>query len=406
MNTIPRHAQSVSRKPFDAAPKKRRVTVNTCVDNNLQMPSAQERAVLTANSRKLGTDFTPQQAREQMSALRNASTQDAKIIDKRTMPPPVVPPMPPIAPPVMQPVQTSTVKYDEIEHRVATKSENTSSHSERIILPSGCIFYNFNDITIQPFKPAALAKLFKATKNEDYMLFYDVINSTINVDIRDLWQIDARHILYWHKINSFPRTKFYYEWTSIYGNKNKTAIDYTNVATTPLSMKRERYLEWNNKGIQIPTVRDFEHYMSFKGKLEDDEKWLYDRAQFVLGNDDLHAKRARFENADNVDLIYDIKDFMNELTTGKIVESFQAKDVNFSHEAAIEKLSKEAPILAAILADESEVLSDDFRELLNEKKAITDSELIRLNACNSGEAEPMLETIPLELSVFEFFPQL
>jgi hypothetical protein len=302
-----------------------------------------------------------------------------------------------------QPIPTQLPKIENVEMRVSEPASN-NPFSERLALPSRGIFYNFGDIQIRPFEAADLAALFKANRKRDMILFYDVISRTINVDIRDLWIVDVKRIMYWHRINSFPKTPFFVNWTSLYGNENKTKIDFSVVNSTPLTMTREKYMEWQEKGFKCPSLRDEEHYDSFRGNLEEDEQWLYEKAAYLQGKD-LHEQRKRFNDPEAIDLIYQVAEFRQEIGESDIIETATVKDVKFKHDDALEKLTQELEVANVILATELD-LTEEQEQLIVDRKTKVETEIHRLKASNPGEAEPVLETITLRLNVLDFFPNI
>lgn len=305
--------------------------------------------------------------------------------------------------PLIPPQRVEPEKPKQYEHLVTTEPELLGDFSERIILPSLCVFYDFKDIMIRPFDVPRLAKLYRAIKARDFILFNDVLDWSINVDIRNMWTVDVKYIMHWHKINSFIQMPHITKWTSIYGNKNDTTIEMTDLVVDPLKMTEERVAYWQSKGITYPCLRDQEHYESFNDNLQDDDRYLYERAFYLLDGT-LHDRKARLEHEKSLDILYQIKEFRKELNEIELELKARVRDKHFQKGDAIEKLSKELEGIDQILAEETNI-PPNLEAFLQDRKEIVSTELNRLTS-NTGEAEPLLETIVLDIQVFDFFPDL
>lgn len=301
------------------------------------------------------------------------------------------------------PLETPEPKNEQIEHRVNRPLQELGEFTQRTILPSGGIFYDFNDIAIRPITTAELAKMHKAVETKDIVLFNDVLDATVNVDIRDLWLLDVRYIMIWHKINSFVRMPYNTTWTSIYGNKNRTRVDMTDIVVNPVKMSREKYAQYRAKGLTAPLLRDQEHYESFSDDLPQDDIFLYERAMFLSGGN-LHERKKTLEKT-GLDILFDIKEFRDELNLAEVEIKAKVKDQHFDYKNALTRLNDDLSGINDILANETDI-PESLETLMDERKTKIENELLRLTNTNPGEAEPLLETIPLNISVFDFFPDL
>ncbi len=291
-----------------------------------------------------------------------------------------------------------------IEHRVTEPLiRDEDSFNERTILPSGCIFYPFSDVQIRQFGVPDLSKLYRAVQNSDHMLFNDVIGATLNIDVRDLWIQDYQYILQWHKINSFIRLPYNTTWTSIYGNKNRSKVKMTDLIVEPLKMTKERYAYWESRGFKYPSLRDQEHYQSFSDNLNDDQKFLYERAAYLVG-DSFDERVSRLSN-EGIDILFDLKEFRQELLEGKVYLQASLQDQHFEYDKSLNFLREAVKEINEILLNDTSI-PESWEDSLIDRKSKIDQEIKRLESVNPGEAEPMLETIPLNISAFDFFPDI
>ena len=425
MNNTPSNGAPVATVPFTTIPQKvkRRVDINSGFSPDLRLPTQKEIMASKASAPQMGQQ-PPQQfvPPPQPQAAPQQHTIQAN--------PPIVPrnaqlltsgdPTESMRLPTVITNNSDMAVFDEeLFERFQAPSANVEMRinendridlgpfSERLALPSNGVFYDFNSIVIRPFKAPELALLYKAKKNRDIVLLNDTVSKTVNVDIRELWTIDARWVMYWHRWNSFPKTPYLASWESIYGNANKTKILMSDVNITPIKMTRDEYATWHNKGFKVPTVRDTEHLDTFRDKLSEEDLWLYERALFLRGNN-LHQQKKILDTDENsVDILYKIKEFSQLIAEGQIIETAKSKDQHFNYDAAIKRLGADLEMINSILGDELG-LNPEQEHLLYERRSKVIVELSRLVEFKDqpGEAEPVLETIVLKLGVLDFFPDI
>jgi hypothetical protein len=381
--------QPVQQVPFPNQQNKARraVSVNAALDSNLRLP-------------------TPEQLQPKRAVQANPPIQPIKYNQPNEhLPEPtkVLTNSPDLAFFNEEAFQLEQMPDDNVEMRPTEKMSQDSMFGERLALPSNNILYDAQNVFIRPFKAPELAMLYKAKKRRDTVLLYDTLDKTLNVSIRKLWTVDARWVMYWHRMNSFIKTPYLATWQSIYGNSNKTKIALTDVSVTPLKMTKERYQEWYAKGYKVPDVQDSEHYSTFSGKLEEDQAWLYERAMYLQGSG-LHEQKAKLDSEEGVELLYEIKEFIAELSDSGIYETTQVKDQHFVYDEALKTLAADLEMLNNALATEIN-LDPITEELFYKRRDAVQKELTRLIS-NPGEAEPMLETINLKLGILDFFPDL
>ena len=401
MNTTPRNGAPVSTTPFTSAPKtKRSIQVGSAFDPNLRVPSATERFAKPLPPVRPAVQANPPITPLNLEQLNKTDTGFAKELPK------VITNNTDLATFEDSVFEKNNIVAELVEMRVDDRIDN-DPFSERIALPSGGIFYNFNSVTIRPFKVPELALLYKAKKNRDITLLNDTVGKTLNVDIRDLWTVDARWVMYWHRMNSFVKTPYLATWESLYGNTNKTKIEFSDIDVTPLSLTKEEYQVWVSKGLKAPNVRDLEHLDTFRDKLSEEDLWMYERALFLQGSD-LHQQKKVLEFDENsVEILYRIKEFSKAFSESQIIETSKAKDSFFNYGEAVKHLGADLEMINSILTTEIN-LKPAVEDLLVERQAKVVSELARLAkfASNPGEAEPMLETITLRLGLLDFFPDI
>jgi hypothetical protein len=405
---------SNSRVPFAPINRpKRQVNVTTAFDPKLRMPTHAEmqpkRKVManTPIAQRTAVPSMPSQIMEFNFDEPMPAIPDS--IAPRIAQQPFVPPAPvnlvnnPDLSVFDDEFDKQNMPSNSVELRVEDRIQD-SVFVERIALPSGGIFYDFNSVQIRPFKVPELAALYKAKKRKDTVLLYDTLDKTINVDIRNLWTVDAKFIMYWHRMNSFIKTPYRATWESIYGNTNKTKITMSDIKVTPITMTKLQYAEWYAQGFKAPTIRDAEHLDTFRDKLSEDELWMYERALYLQGKD-LHEQKEKLESENGIDILYAIKDFIAALSENTIVETAKAKDVHFNYLDALRHLGAEIEVIDSILSNEIN-LDENAVEIFTNKKIVNTKEIARLAALNPGEAEPLLETITLRLGILDFFPDL
>ncbi|MDE1905568.1 MAG: hypothetical protein KGH75_03850 [Rhodospirillales bacterium] len=408
MSTSPGNGAPIRTLPFSEPSKqKRRVTVGASFDNNLAIPTQQE----IAQAKKPVIQANPP-IRQQPSNLPETTFKSPQItpLSEQDLLNELA--LPELVQPKEQIDSTQVFEkhlvpaLDLVEMRIDDKID-TGPFSERIALPSNGIFYSFNSVAIRPFKVSELALLYKAKKNRDIVLLNDTVSKTvIGCDYRDLWVIDARWVMYWHRMNSYVKTPYLASWESLYGNTNKTTITMSDIHVTPPTITREEYLRWYEKGFKVPNVRDMEHLDTFRSKLDDSQLWMYEKALYLQGTN-LHEQKALMENSDEgVELLYQIKEFESLISKGQIVETATAKDQFFNYEKAIQYLGSNLEVINNLLNNELNI-DPITQDLLYAKRHEIMEELARLAPfTNSGEAEPKLETITLSLGILDFFPDL
>jgi len=285
---------------------------------------------------------------------------------------------------------------------------------ERIDLMSGFVFYPWKECHIRRFDLPDQVKITKARETRNLSMLIDVIGSTLDpsVNVRQLIPTDFRFLLYWHRWNSYTSVPFNVNWKSRYGFNNVYRITETDVKYVYPTITEEEYAAWEAKGFSMPTVADYEVFET--EQFTRDELYLLDRSQWFKGEPD--------ENG--VVTIQQKINKMTELTRGNLgllAERFEfIKAVNCGIEESVDlRCTKFNPHdYAASLYEQAEVLRENSDEYITKDreayKAIIESaeeaELeadgIRETLAKGGEVQAALETITLNISPLDFFPNL
>ena len=260
---------------------------------------------------------------------------------------------------------------------------------------------------------------------------YDALNNCIIQDIRVLTEQDLRFLMYWWKINSFPRSPYTVTWTSRYGNKNSTVV--TDVGR--LTIKRLTGLtpaEYNGflaKGVRMPTLRDTEAVQVLP-KLSPVDEFLALRAQYVhLTAEDeatyvnhdtgeplgwFESRMEKLRQPGGIDLLTDISEFAQKIEHG-VIESVEDSDRFFDPEKAVEHLRFMADSFVSVVNDKADVY--DASVLLNFSAKADEYEQeakdieAKLRAVKDGvdgatAPEPRKEVVQMSLTLADFFPAL
>ena len=198
---------------------------------------------------------------------------------------------------------------------------------ETVDLPSRGIFYDRDQVRVRPLKVRHLCKIQGAVESKAISGILNVLDSCIDIDIRDLTQPDFRFLMYWWRLHSFPKTPLQLTWWSKYGNKNVSTIADTNLTVAVTTETRHRVQEYKQKGLTYPTVRELEY--SVVNSLTPEDEWLFNHAQYYVGSD----IDEKIENLDKASSTFkeDIEEFKKVFEHG-IDENIYARDIHFDKE--------------------------------------------------------------------------
>lgn len=92
--------------------------------------------------------------------------------------------------------------------------ENGSSKYHGVLLPSQFHFYEWKELQVRQFNIQDLLSIYEARVKGKFRLLVDVISSTLlNQSAYDLTFEDFWYLLYWHRLNSYRKSKLQLEWT-------------------------------------------------------------------------------------------------------------------------------------------------------------------------------------------------
>ena len=203
----------------------------------------------------------------------------------------------------------------------------------------------------RPFNIKILASVSEAMISKSTDILLEALQPTLNYDIKSLTIADYYYLMYWLRLNSYPNSPLFVEWTSRYGNKQSTRVDMKSFEVTELKMTKQEYLQWISKGFCFPTMRDFVYQQN--SELKESEKWMVSYAQYIVAADnkadDKYMKRKiqAFEDM-GVDAITEVTKFSEHMTHG-VVEQVTTRDEKFDIDAAISFISNEIEELTKLV---------------------------------------------------------
>lgn len=308
----------------------------------------------------------------------------------------------------------------------------------RQTLASNGVFYD-RDVFVRPLTVVDLMALLPGLNaldkgdNSGLTIVFDALANCIVQDVRDLTDSDLRTLLYWWKINSNPRAPYTVHWTSTrYGNKNSVVIkDVAQLEIIPLTtMTRDEYLDYNRRGVRIPTVRDSEAIKRMPKNVSDADRWLAQRAQYVYIAPEreqdyidpetgeplgwFESRMARLKEPDGMELLSTISEFADKIEHG-VVETLEAQDAFFEPEKAVAHLTMVKDSFERLInegADKYDPVTimsfantvKDFEEEIESiKKAMKD---IADGVEGAQLPEPRKEVVQLTLTLADFFPSI
>lgn len=276
----------------------------------------------------------------------------------------------------------------------------------RVDLPSKHVFYDFQDVFIRPFKIKELSKIWLATQENSFTHLVDAMDATLadGVDLRDLLPQDFKFLMYWHRINSYPRSPFTIDWTSKYGDKLKHTVRETNLDITTCTMSRDEVEAYREYGLVAPTVRDVE--VLKMETMTPDQEFLWERAQYVVGNS-IEEKLARLDEFPDLEVEDHIYEFSERLKFG-VTETVTVLNTMFDPMRAITGLREQAKkVKNFVESNPDEPVIKMTGEALLEKAQEYETEAEEIEeALAAGKAvRPAEEQITLTVDAMNFFPR-
>ena len=273
------------------------------------------------------------------------------------------------------------------------------SSYERINLPSNCIFYDFDSLLMREFDANDLSLIHKAVIRKNFSLLVDAVGNTLkDVDVRSLTTKDFFFLMYHHRLNDYPSSPYNIPWTSRYGNDNVTQIKTSDLNIVHLKLTEEDYQAYKALGLRYPTVRDLEVLQIEEFEVE--EKWLLERAQWVVG-DDLQEKIKKVASFP-IKILEAIRKFREESDHG-VVERVMLRDQHFDPEKSIEHLRK----IAGQVRELSKNIDTGLDEILGRVKDLEEeANTIEISLKEGKEILPAEEEVELEINALRFFPNI
>jgi len=199
------------------------------------------------------------------SKVGAVSFKDPRTLPNRAPVPPAVPDVP-----------KANVKEETTPKIETTKA--VESYYERLDLPSKCVPYDFESISIRKVTAIDQAKITRAVKHANMSILLDALSATLTCDIRLLGPEDFKAVCYWHRTNSYLRRPINISWTSVYGNKCTDTAKSMKYETNELKKSRADYAEYRAKGFVLPTMGDLE----ILEQIQDEETiHLFNNAQYI-----------------------------------------------------------------------------------------------------------------------------
>lgn len=282
----------------------------------------------------------------------------------------------------------------------------------RLGLPSQFVPYDFDALYIRPLKVGDLALMAAAQETGDISALYDAVAACVQgVDVRDLTAPDFRSLLYWLRLNSYPRSPYTVKWTSYYGNANELRMLPSDLQINKLEMTKAEYAAYKEQGIRFPTLRDTERMKALA--VDPGSRYLFELAQYLHidgPNDSGDWMQTRIQKLSEMptDIIAVIKEFSQKVESYGVSESVKVRDAKFDATAAVAYLREMAQTMLDVtdslrvnassqfLLEQAEAAQQMFAEAERIESHLADPENVKY--------EPKEETIMLTINVMAFFP--
>lgn len=193
-------------------------------------------------------------------------------------------------------------------------------------LPSNCFFYNFSDkLRIRQLQLADVERLIVAATQDNEFLVADTVARCISWPVKDLTLGDYYFLLYWLRLNSYPKSPLVITWhcpACMARAKTNRGLDYDHIFDEKESMPFKRVSRVDNNGptiipileqdvidmpseVSIPRIHHWIDYVEWQKKTNPDEG----RA--------LSAKYALYLQGDT------FAERLNRLVTSKSLELYE-----------------------------------------------------------------------------------
>jgi hypothetical protein len=280
---------------------------------------------------------------------------------------------------------------------------------ERLFIPSNGVPYDFGSVGIRPFKGKEIAKLYRAYKTDNFSLVIDAMNDCIDVDVREMTFPDLYYAMIFQRINSYNKSPLKIEWTSMYGNKQETILNVSDVKVNEIKINREEYQKWLQDSeeiygikIRIPTVREQE-ILNIE-KLSDDDEWMFRRSQFLDIKVPPKVNHVDYLNKKLESMPLEFFEFLREFREAcdhEVVEKLSLTDRLFEKEAAKAYLGKQVEVIykAMDFAD-SQINQENMLKVINKIEEIE----AEIKAIDEDNFQPKREEVNVDFDITKFFP--
>lgn len=288
------------------------------------------------------------------------------------------------------------------------KSDGVATGYLRFSPVSGGIFYDVGtDFSVRRLIGSDIAALATAGQADSTTLLLDAINPTLNgFDVRFMTAGDFKHLLYYHRLVSFPKRPWIRRFTSKYGNDNEITVKEMGEIKfkTPRITQAEYQNEFVAKGLCVPLMRDVEYLEIFSPKAIAD-KYIYMQAQYFQGAT-FAEKLAKHKAADGE--LIGLSVTLKEISEHGVVEEIECVDAKFDPKAWVDELKARHRILKAALVDYIKL--DYDVKAMETQEIILDIEdeiaSIETDLAEGKEVRPDKETILVPLSAATFLSGL
>lgn len=312
--------------------------------------------------------------------------------------------------PVRQPPEPMSVRREVLPRAAAGSAFVTDKPPEgfiRVFVPSKCVPYPFDALHARPLMVKDLAAIVSATEASDLSSFLDALSNCVYQNIRDLTLPDFRFLMYWWRINSYPKSPYVLNWTSRYGNRNRIEITNTNLKMKEIELDRAGYNAWRQRGYRFPTMADIEREKVIATDAQ--TRFLFEKAQYLevdepIDGDWMKARILRLSES-SMSVMEDIREFAGFANYG-VTEEFTGVDENFNPETAPIALRRSADAILNRVNSYMDTADPDLieKEIAEADKYLEEASAIEKAVAEGQPYEPKEEVIAIRIDTMDFFP--
>lgn len=227
--------------------------------------------------------------------------------------------------PIVDPETLISQEEEQIETN-ATEQPKDSRFFSIGALPSGYHPYNFKELLIRPFSFAELKLISRAAQTQTNQNIIHAVNNCINVDAFDLTVGDFYYILFWLRVNSYPKTPWIVEWTcrNLIESEGEERIcgaeNFDRISESSVSIKQLENKDLP-EGLDFPRARDLDDIQEMAKN--PDFRFLIKEIQWIKGSS-MEEKIFYLENSEDLELFEKAKKASDEFQHG-IIETLKLK---------------------------------------------------------------------------------